>query len=136
MIRGAVVLARAMRCTALPTTSDISSAKTRLDVDRHAAVISNIEFHAGRQWPLDLALWDLKGKIQGEPVWKMLGGFDNKIRAYASSGVHRSITDMVDVAKRARSLGFPALKGALRPPKVGRRFGSSESHQKRTGLKP
>ena len=89
-----------------------------LDVDRHAAVISNIEFHAGRQWPLDLALWDLKGEIQGEPVWKMLGGFDNKIRAYASSGVHRSITDMVDVAKRARSLGFPALKVRFGRPKL------------------
>jgi len=89
-----------------------------LDVDRHAAVISNIEFHAGRQWPLDLALWDLKGKIQGEPVWKMLGGFDNKIRAYASSGVHRSITDMVEVAKRARSLGFPALKVRFGRPKL------------------
>ena len=89
-----------------------------LDVDRNAAVISNIEFHAGRQWPLDLALWDLKGKIQGEPVWKMLGGFDNKIRAYASSGVHRSITDMVDVAKRARSLGFPALKVRFGRPKL------------------
>ena len=89
-----------------------------LDVDRHAAAISNIEFHAGRQWPLDLALWDLKGKIQGEPVWKMLGGFDNKIRAYASSGVHRSITDMVDVAKRARSLRFPALKVRFGRPKL------------------
>jgi L-alanine-DL-glutamate epimerase-like enolase superfamily enzyme len=89
-----------------------------LDVDRHAAVISNIEFHAGRQWPLDLALWDLKGKIQGEPVWKMLGGFDNKIRAYASSGVHRSIIDMVEVAKRARSLGFPALKVRFGRPKL------------------
>jgi len=89
-----------------------------LDVDRHAAVLSNIEFHAGRQWPLDLALWDLKGKIQGEPVWKMLGGFDNKIRAYASSGVHRSITDMVEVAKRVRSLGFPALKVRFGRPKL------------------
>ena len=89
-----------------------------LDVDRHAAVISNIEFHAGRQWPLDLALWDLKGKIQGEPVWKMLGGFDNEIRAYASSGVHRSITDMVEVAKRVRSLGFPALKVRFGRPKL------------------
>jgi L-alanine-DL-glutamate epimerase-like enolase superfamily enzyme len=89
-----------------------------LDVDRHAAVISNIEFHAGRQWPLDLALWDLKGKIQGEPVWKMLGGFDNKIRAYASSGVHRSITDMEEVAKRVRSLGFPALKVRFGRPKL------------------
>jgi len=81
-----------------------------LNIDRHAAVLSNIEFHAGRPWPLDLALWDLNGKIKGEPVWKMLGGFSNKIRAYASSGVHRSIPEMVQVATRTVALGFPALK--------------------------
>ena len=34
------------------------------DLDRHAAVLANIEFHAGRPWPLDLALWDLAGKIR------------------------------------------------------------------------
>ena len=81
-----------------------------LNIERHAAVLSNIEFHAGRPWPLDLALWDLIGKIKGEPVWKLIGGFSNKIRAYASSGVHRSIPDMVKVARQARELGFPALK--------------------------
>ena len=81
-----------------------------LNIERHAAVLSNIEFHAGRPWPLDVALWDLIGKIKGEPVWKLIGGFSNKIRAYASSGVHRSIPDMVKVARQARELGFPAMK--------------------------
>ena len=40
------------------------------DLERHAAVLANIEFHAGRPWPLDLALWDLAGKIRGQPVWR------------------------------------------------------------------
>lgn len=80
-----------------------------LDLDRHAAVLSNIEFHAGRPWPLDVALWDLAGKIREQPIWAMLGG-SNRIRAYASSGVHRSPAEMVDVARRAISLGYPALK--------------------------
>ena len=88
------------------------------NIDRHAAVLANIEFHAGRPWPLDLALWDLIGKINGEPVWKMLGGFSNKIRAYASSGVHRPIADMVTVARQARELGFPALKVRFGRPKL------------------
>ena len=81
-----------------------------LNIERHAAVLSNIEFHAGRPWPLDLALWDLIGKIKNEPVWRLIGGFSNKIRAYASSGVHRSLPDMIKVARQARELGFPALK--------------------------
>jgi L-alanine-DL-glutamate epimerase-like enolase superfamily enzyme len=81
-----------------------------LDLERHNAVLSNIEFHAGRCYPLDVALWDLAGKIQDQPVWKLVGGKSNRIRAYASSGVHRSIPDMVAVAKQAIALGFPALK--------------------------
>ncbi|HEY4333160.1 MAG TPA: mandelate racemase/muconate lactonizing enzyme family protein [Ilumatobacteraceae bacterium] len=81
-----------------------------LDLDRHAAVLANIEFHAGRPWPMDVALWDLAGKISGEPIWKMVGGRGHRIRAYASSGVHRPVAEMVGVAQRAIALGFPALK--------------------------
>ena len=81
-----------------------------LDLERHAAVLSNIEFHAGRPWPMDIALWDLVGKIRDEPIWQMVGGRSNRIQAYASSGVHRPVGEMVEVAKRAKDLGFPALK--------------------------
>ena len=81
-----------------------------LDLERHAAVLSNIEFHAGRPWPMDIALWDLVGKIRDEPIWQMVGGRSNRIQAYASSGVHRPVAEMVEVAKRAKGLGFPALK--------------------------
>jgi len=81
-----------------------------LELERHAAVLANIEFHAGRPWPLDVALWDLAGKIADRPVWDLLGGRDGRVRAYASSGVHRPLADMVGVAQRAVALGFPALK--------------------------
>ena len=81
-----------------------------LDIERHAGVLSNVEFHAGRPWPLDIALWDLAGQISGRPVWDLVGGRDRRVRAYASSAVHRPVADMVAVARQARRLGFPALK--------------------------
>ncbi|HMC15709.1 MAG TPA: mandelate racemase/muconate lactonizing enzyme family protein, partial [Albitalea sp.] len=81
-----------------------------LDLERHHAVLMNIEFHAGRPWPMDVALWDLAGKIQSKPVWRLLGAKTPKLRAYASSGVHRSAAGMVEVARRAIEAGFPALK--------------------------
>jgi len=33
---------------------------------------------------LDIALWDLKAKIAGEPLWRTLGGRDGRVKAYAS----------------------------------------------------
>lgn len=34
---------------------------------------------------VDMALWDLAGRALGQPVYKLLGGFRDKVRAYAST---------------------------------------------------
>jgi L-alanine-DL-glutamate epimerase-like enolase superfamily enzyme len=81
-----------------------------LALERHYRVLSNIDFHYGRCWPLDLALWDLAGKILAVPCWKLLGGLSERIRAYASSGTLREPDAQADAAERYLALGFPALK--------------------------
>jgi L-alanine-DL-glutamate epimerase-like enolase superfamily enzyme len=81
-----------------------------LAIERHYRVLSNIDFHYGRCWPLDLALWDLTGKITGQPCWKLLGGLSNQVRAYASSGTLRDPGAMAEAAERYLERGFPALK--------------------------
>lgn len=77
---------------------------------RHGEVLANVEFHAGRPWALEVALWDLAGKIRGEPLWRMLGGRGNRIRAYASSGTHRSPQVTAAFARDLVVQGFGALK--------------------------
>src|SRR5215469_14161954 len=81
-----------------------------LALERHFRVLSNIDFHYGRCWPLDLALWDLAGKILGQPCWRLLGGLANRVRAYASSGTLRDPQAQADAAERFLAQGFPALK--------------------------
>ena len=80
------------------------------DLERHHAVLDNIAFHAGRCWPLDVALWDLEGKAQGKPVYRLLGGTEGRVRAYASTGVLRDGPAMAEQAVRLAALGFRALK--------------------------
>ncbi|MCL4508965.1 MAG: mandelate racemase/muconate lactonizing enzyme family protein [Chloroflexi bacterium] len=41
---------------------------------------------------LDIALWDLKAKINLEPLWKTLGALDGRCKAYAS-GIDMCLTD-------------------------------------------
>ena len=81
-----------------------------LNVERHYRVLSHINFHYGRCWPLDLALWDLAGKVADQPCYKLLGGLSNRVRAYASSGSLRSPVEMADVAEFYLSENFPAMK--------------------------
>jgi L-alanine-DL-glutamate epimerase-like enolase superfamily enzyme len=81
-----------------------------LALERHFRVLSNIDFHSGRCWPLDLALWDLAGKILGQPCWKLLGGLSSRVRAYASSGTLRDPQAQADAAERFLAQGFPAVK--------------------------
>ena len=81
-----------------------------LDLERHGAVLDNLCFHAGRYWPLEVALWDLAGKLQRQPLWRLLGGAGNQIRAYASSGMHHPPATMAALAEEVLARGFPALK--------------------------
>ncbi len=81
-----------------------------LDLDRHWRVLDNLAFHYSRYWPLDLALWDLTGKILGQPVWRLVGGRSDRVPLYASSGTLRDAPAMADAAYAFLEAGFPAMK--------------------------
>jgi L-alanine-DL-glutamate epimerase-like enolase superfamily enzyme len=61
---------------------------------------------------LDTALWDLRGKVEGKPVVRLLGGEPGPLRAYASS-MKRDITPEDEAARFQRlrdEFGFTAFK--------------------------
>lgn len=59
---------------------------------------------------VDVALWDLAGKAANLPVWKLLGGFREKIPAYASTVTYGSVEEYLDIADQCLSAGYPAIK--------------------------
>ncbi len=80
------------------------------DLNRHHRVIEALSFHYGRCWPLDLALWDLFGKITGQPCWRLLGGRTQRLRLYASTGMHLPPRATAEQVTFLCEQGFDAVK--------------------------
>jgi L-alanine-DL-glutamate epimerase-like enolase superfamily enzyme len=59
---------------------------------------------------VDIALWDLAGKIAGLPIYKLLGACREEVPAYASSALRPTTQDYVEEALHVKSLGWPAYK--------------------------
>ena len=69
----------------------------------HVQTIETIGFHAGRYWPLEAALWDIAGKLSGQPVAVLFGGARASLPAYASFGELKSPAERADSVAVARS---------------------------------
>ncbi|GIX06734.1 MAG: mandelate racemase [Candidatus Poribacteria bacterium] len=62
---------------------------------------------------IDIALWDIRGKVTGLPIWKLLGGrYREKVLMYASigGGARMSVEEMVQKVAQYQEKGFRAFK--------------------------
>jgi len=68
---------------------------------------------------IDIALWDLRGKRQNEPLWRILGGHSNKVLAYGGGiDLFFSLEDLLQQAQGFLDHGFRAIKMKVGRPKL------------------
>lgn len=58
----------------------------------------------------DIALWDITAKVAGQPLYKVIGGFRDRIPAYASTVTYGSIEEFLEIADQCLEAGFRAIK--------------------------
>jgi L-rhamnonate dehydratase len=86
---------------------------------------------------IDLALWDIKGKALGMPVWKLLGGgFTDSLRPYASSLFGATPAETGERARRFVGQGFTAVKFGWDPMGQDARTDVALVREARRGLGP
>jgi L-rhamnonate dehydratase len=66
---------------------------------------------------IDVALWDIKGKATGWPIWRLLGGARQTVPAYITFGLKQYSTEqLIEVAKTLISQGHTHLKMVVGDP--------------------
>ncbi len=74
---------------------------------------------------IDMALWDIAGKVRGEPVHRLLGGcYRTRVKAYASALMPASPAEARERAETFRRMGFGAMKFGWGP--IGESFRKDE----------
>jgi L-alanine-DL-glutamate epimerase-like enolase superfamily enzyme len=67
---------------------------------------------------MDVALWDIAGKIAGLPIHQLLGSYRDRIPAYISSAVLAAPEAYADEAQHYKALNMAAYK--IHPPQIWR----------------
>jgi L-alanine-DL-glutamate epimerase-like enolase superfamily enzyme len=95
---------------------------------RLEAIIAKLRAAAGGAGPggvftlalaaIDIALWDIRGKALNQPLWKLLGGARERVPAYASGSLRRtlSLDEVVTAAGKLEEKGFREAKMQLALP--------------------
>jgi L-alanine-DL-glutamate epimerase-like enolase superfamily enzyme len=62
---------------------------------------------------VDIALWDLRGKLAGMPLWRLLGGYRGRVPAYATGGFYAEGKGVRELCREMTGYvqhGFRAVK--------------------------
>jgi L-alanine-DL-glutamate epimerase-like enolase superfamily enzyme len=82
-----------------------------LRLQKHAGTLRHLwPYFGAAVWFVELALWDIMGKVAGLPVFRLLGNAHDALPVYASTGQNRTPAQRADDVRRLRDEGFGAVK--------------------------
>ena len=73
-------------------------------------IVETVDFHHGRNWTLEVAIWDLVARAHDTALWRLLGGRHDRIGAYASAGELVSPEERARRCVALRDAGVQAVK--------------------------
>jgi len=81
-------------------------------VEKLIRVLSGITYSMNTVdlWGVEVAVWDAIGKTANQPIFKLLGGAQERVMAYASTGMIKSPKEHAADALKYREMGFRAIK--------------------------
>lgn len=79
-------------------------------VERHIHLLRTAQLFGAKPWLVEIALWDIIGRAAGLPLYRLWGGYQDRVKAYASTAEVRPPARRADDIRRYREDGFRAVK--------------------------
>jgi O-succinylbenzoate synthase len=89
--------------------------RTITEGDELAALVNHVKGNYFAKAAIDLALWDLRAKVKGQPLWQMLGGSRRIVDVGADFGVMENFDALLATIDEAARAGFKRVKLKYRP---------------------
>ena len=80
------------------------------DIDLIQQRLREIGYLGWRNWWVEPAFWDIKGKLAGKPVYELLGAEHCSVPLYASTGEVKSVAARIDEVEQRYEEGFRTVK--------------------------
>jgi L-alanine-DL-glutamate epimerase-like enolase superfamily enzyme len=81
------------------------------DIETARQRIREASYLGWRNYWIEAAFWDIKGQIEGKPVWKLLGGKETgRAEVYASTGEVHAPERRAEEVLNLREMGFRTVK--------------------------
>lgn len=80
------------------------------DVDLIQQRLREVAYLGWRNWWVEPAIWDIKGKLAGKPVCEFLGAGPMPVKVYASTGEVKSAEERIEEAQARYDEGFRTIK--------------------------
>ena len=98
------------------TGSQISYLKSAIvgadpfEIERIMSKLRYAAFIGPKPWAIEIALWDVIGQACGQPIYRLLGGSKNRVKAYVSTMQLKSPGEHAEDARTFFAMGFRAMK--------------------------
>lgn len=84
-------------------------------IEHYQRIVSTVKGHHMAKAGLEMALWDIHGKVEGTSLRKMLGGTREKVEVGVSVGLQDSPDELVRVVEKYRMDGYGRVKIKIKP---------------------
>lgn len=82
---------------------------------RIAAWLEPIRGHAMAKAGLENAVWDARARMEGVPLWRLIGGVRPEIACGVSIGIKNSVEDLLEAIALELAAGYQRIKVKIKP---------------------